>query len=72
MTGHRMMPVTAEIITEIEAIGILFWVNVTMIAAGGVGGAEGAVWLALEGSDDKMAITKKVLSEIAKEPVFST
>jgi hypothetical protein len=71
MTGHRMMPVTAEIITEIEAISILFGIKATLIAAGGVGGAEGAVWLALEGSDDKLVIAKKALSEIAKEPLFS-
>jgi hypothetical protein len=71
MTGHRMMPVTAEIITEIEAIEILFGVKATMIAAGGVSGAEGSVWLALEGSDDKLGIARKVLSEIAKEKMFS-
>jgi len=70
MTGHRMMPVTAEIITEIEAIGNLFGVKATLIAGGGVGGAEGAVWLALEGSDDKLGIAKKALSEIAKEKMF--
>jgi hypothetical protein len=71
MTGHRMMPVTAEIVTEIEAIGILFEVKATLIAAGGVGGAEGAVWLALEGNDDKLVIAKKAISEIAKEKMFS-
>jgi hypothetical protein len=56
-TGDKvgMMPLTnAKVVTEIEAVGILFSnldVHATHIASGGVAGSEGAVVLILEGKD---------------------
>ena len=48
--GPRLLPVPGEVFTEIEAIRLLCGAEAEMMAAGGVGGAEGAVWLALQGS----------------------
>ena len=55
--GHKvgMMPlVNAKVITEIQAVDILFGrsgVMATHVASGGVAGSEGAVVLVLEGQD---------------------
>ena len=49
----------ATVVTEIEALEALAGVRVREIAAGGVGGAEGGVWLLVEGDD---AAVKKALA----------
>jgi len=69
-TGPRMFTISGEIITEIEAIGLLFGIKARLVAAGGVCGAEGAVWLAIEGDSDKLEKAKPIMEEIAKEPQF--
>jgi hypothetical protein len=69
-TGPRMFTVSGEIITEIEAIEILFGLKSRLVAAGGVCGAEGSVWLAIEGTSDKLAKAKAILKEISKEDQF--
>jgi len=55
-TGHKigMMPiVNARVVTEIQAVEILFeGVRATHVASGGVAGSEGAVVLVLEGDDE--------------------
>lgn len=55
-TGHRvgMMPlVNAKVVTEIQAVEILFGdVRVTHVASGGVAGSEGSVVLVLEGDEE--------------------
>ena len=69
-TGPRMFTVSGEIITEIEAIELLFGLKAKLVAAGGVCGAEGAVWLAIEGDSDKIEKAIPIMEEIAKEPQF--
>jgi len=69
--GLRLMPVHGEIITEIEALRILFGVEAMLIAAGGVAGAEGGIWLALEGKQEDIARARTLLEEIAGEEPFS-
>lgn len=56
-----IFPVEGKIITEIEALKILFDVDATLIGAGGIGGAEGSVTLVIEGENVKKAF-KYVLS----------
>lgn len=43
--------VSSLVVTEIQALGLLFGVKATHIASGGVGGSEGAVVLSLEGEE---------------------
>jgi hypothetical protein len=69
-TGPRMFPVSGEIITEIEAIELLYGLKSRLVASGGVCGAEGAVWLSIEGDTDSLAIAKKSLESIKDEPQF--
>ncbi|MFN2352146.1 MAG: hypothetical protein ABR497_09395 [Kiritimatiellia bacterium] len=68
--GARLLPVPGEVVTELEALQLLFGVRAELVAAGGVGGAEGAVWLALDGSREKLARVKKIISSIGAEPPF--
>jgi len=63
-SGYRLFPVLGEVITEIEAIRLLAGARAEMVAAGGVGGAEGAVWLALSGSEEQTAAAKMLLNEV--------
>jgi hypothetical protein len=67
-SGFRMLPVPGEVFTEIEAIRLLTGTETEMVAAGGVGGAEGAICLALNGSDEKMEKAEGLIKEVAGEP----
>lgn len=69
-TGPRMFIVSGEIISEIEAIKILFGLNAKLVAAGGVCGAEGSVWLAIEGDSKALEKAKTTIKEIGKEEQF--
>ncbi|MGQ9553313.1 MAG: hypothetical protein ACUVWR_04265 [Anaerolineae bacterium] len=68
--GHRseaMMPVWGHIFTEIEALQVLCGVQATHIASGGVSGAEGAVWLALDGDETQLEQARVVLESVYSE-----
>lgn len=68
--GYRLLPVPGETFTEIDAIKLLTGAEAEMIAAGGVGGAEGSVWLAVSGSEDQENVAGKLLKAIASDPGF--
>ncbi len=69
-SGPRLLPVPGEVITEIEAFRLLCGAGAEMVAAGGVGGAEGAVWLALRGSEEQMEKAERLMKMVAGEPGF--
>ncbi|MRR16885.1 MAG: hypothetical protein EG826_10560 [Deltaproteobacteria bacterium] len=68
--GPRLLPVPGEIITELDAIRQLTGATARMIAAGGVGGAEGSVWLALCGEPSQENDAAALLQSVAGEPMF--
>jgi hypothetical protein len=68
--GPRLLPVAGEIVTEIEAISLLTGASAVHVAGGGVSGAEGAIWLAVDGNDEQIKSTKELLNPIIKEPNF--
>jgi hypothetical protein len=68
--GPRMWPLTGNIITEIEALGILTGVDAYLYAAGGIAGAEGSVRLLVEGTDEEVEETKKLIDSIKGEPRY--
>lgn len=43
--------VKAKVVTEIQALAILFGVSATMVGAGGIGGSEGSIALVIEGNE---------------------
>jgi len=68
--GPRLLPVSGEVFSEIEAIAQLCGARSELVAAGGVSGAEGSVWLAVDGSEEEMAAAEELLKSVAAEPGF--
>lgn len=68
--GPRMLPLPGEVFTELEAIRILSGASARLLAAGGVGGAEGCVWLCIEGTPEQEEAASRILESIAAEPPF--
>lgn len=60
--------VTGLVVTEIEAIEVLTGVTATHVSSGGVGGSEGAVILALEGSENAVRTAFEMIEGIKGEP----
>ena len=61
--GPTLMPVSGHIVTEIEALEILAGVKSLLISAGGVAGAEGSVWLLVEGEKPQIEKALEVIEE---------
>ena len=57
-----------EIFTELDAINGLTGADPVLLAAGGVYGAEGAVWLGISGMEEQVTETMALLKSVAKEP----
>ena len=68
--GARLFPVDGEVITEIAALALLTDVTAHLVAAGGVCGAEGSVWLAVAGTPEQEHAAERLIREIAGEPLF--
>ena len=68
--GPRLLPVPGEIITEIEAISILTGAEAEQVAGGGVSGAEGSVWIDINGSEEQIKATQKLLDLVMGESNF--
>jgi hypothetical protein len=69
--GNRFLPVPGEVFTEIEALKALTAAEVEMVAAGGVCGAEGAVWLAVSGEPEQEEFAAEVIASLADEAPFN-
>jgi len=48
------------VVTEIEAVQLLTGAKAEMIAAGGISGAEGSVWLNIEGANEQIQAAEKI------------
>ena len=68
--GPRLLPVPGDIFTEIDAIALLTGASAQLIAAGGVGGAEGSVWLGISGEHSQESDAVALLQSVAGEPAF--
>ena len=62
--------IPGEIFTEIEAIEMLTGANATAISAGGIGGAEGAIRLLIDGTPEQVEMARKIIEEVQGEPAF--
>lgn len=63
-----MMPLSGEVVTEVEAINMLYGCEALPVGAGGIGGGEGSRCYVVEGSRDDLKSAWKGISEIAGEP----
>ncbi|MCM8830252.1 MAG: hypothetical protein NC824_04560 [Candidatus Omnitrophica bacterium] len=68
--GPRIFPVSGEIITEIEAISILTGAKAELFAAGGVAGAEGCLWLAIDGTNEEINKAEEIIKTVSYESNF--
>jgi hypothetical protein len=68
--GFRLLPIPGEVFTEIEALMLLSGVKAEIIAAGGVCGAEGCLWLGIDGSDEQVLNAEKIIQSVSSEPPF--
>lgn len=69
--GKRLLPVPGEVFTELDAVSILTGAKAELIAAGGVCGAEGGIWLAVSGNAQNESAAEKLMLSIAGEPPFT-
>lgn len=65
-SGYRLLPLPGEVFTEIDAIRLLTGAEADIIAAGGADGAEGAVLLALRGSEEQLAKAEELMKEVSR------
>lgn len=66
--GPRLMPLPGEIFTEVEALDLLTGAEALLIAAGGILGAEGALWLGVDGTDEQVAAAAALIKSVSTEP----
>jgi hypothetical protein len=69
--GLRLCPLPGKAFTEIDALALLTGARTTLVGAGGVAGAEGAIWLAVEAADDQLAQVDALIRKILAEPAFN-
>jgi hypothetical protein len=69
--GPRLCPMPGKVFTEIDAISLLTGASATLVGAGGVAGAEGSVWLAVEGSADQHGKVEALMRQVLAEPAFN-
>jgi len=68
--GPRLLPVPGEVFTEIDAITLLTGAKAELVASGGVCGAEGCVWLSVNGNADEMQAAASLIRMVRDEPPF--
>ncbi len=68
--GPTLWVTPGELFTEIEALRQLAEVEVMPLAAGGIGGAEGAVWLLVRGERSELEKAEEALAAVRNEPPF--
>lgn len=59
-----LIPVLGEVVTEVEAIGILTGAEAVPVAAGGLGGAEGSVTLVIQGTEERVNRALQVVKSV--------
>ncbi len=68
--GPRLFPVPGEVFTEIDAVHSLTGACAELVAAGGVCGAEGCVWIAVSGQSAQVQMAEELIKSISAEPPF--
>ena len=66
----RMRVLKGRIVTEVEALQILANVEAFQASAGGVGGAEGAVWLIWQGTRENVERARAIAAAVQGEKPF--
>lgn len=67
-SGPRMFPMPGQVFTELDAIELLTGAKASLIAAGGVYGAEGSSWLGITGTEAQMRSAIDLVESVSDEP----
>jgi hypothetical protein len=70
--GYRLLPILGQTFTELDAITQLTGTTAELIAAGGICGAEGAIYIAIHGTKKQEKNAENLLKQIATEPPFNS
>ena len=70
--GPGMLPLPGQVFTELDAIALLTGATATLLAAGGVHGAEGAAWVGVAGEPDQVEAAAELIDSVADEPPCRT
>ncbi|WP_069999932.1 hypothetical protein [Cellulosilyticum sp. I15G10I2] len=70
-SGPRYMPVSGNIITELDAVRLLTGAYPELVACGGVCGAEGSCWIAATGTAEQLEHLDGLMPLLKNEPNFS-
>lgn len=65
-----LWPLRGELVTELEALALLTGVTARQIGAGGLCGAEGAIWLLASGTPEQVQAARDLVSQVQGEPPF--
>ena len=63
-----MFPMPGRTFTELDAIKLLTGAKAHLLAAGGVYGAEGALWLGITGTDEQVQAAADLIESVSDEP----
>lgn len=66
--GWRLLPIPGKIFTELDAIKLMTGAEASLIAAGGIYGAEGAAWLGITGTEEQIEAAAELLQSVSDEP----
>jgi len=69
--GPTLAVVPGPLFTEIEALHVLADVEAIHVSSGGIGGAEGAVWLGIFGTAEQLDKAREVIESVRGEPPFT-
>jgi hypothetical protein len=70
--GPRLLPIPGRIFTELDAIKLMTGSEASLIAAGGVYGAEGAAWLGVTGTREQIEAAAQLIESVSNEPPCRT
>jgi len=66
--GPGMLPLPGEVFTELDAIALLTGAEATLMGGGGIYGAEGAVWVGVDGTDGQVQAAAELVGSVSAEP----
>ena len=67
-SGPRLLPLPGAVFTELDAIEQLTGAMARLVAAGGIYGAEGSVWISVRGSSGQEQAAMDLIQSVAGEP----
>jgi hypothetical protein len=66
--GPRLFPFPGQVFTELDAITLLTGAEATLLACGGIYGAEGAAWVGVSGTEEQIQAASDLIKSVAQEP----